>query len=198
MKGIKTFTALAALALTFSISLHAFAGGEKSSINTKTSTVKWTGEKVTGNHTGMISIKSGDLTIENGKIKGGNIVIDMNSITCTDLEDAEYNGKLVGHLKSDDFFGVSNHPTASFKIDKVETVGKQTKLSGKLTIKGVTKDYSFNINESMSGTKYIANGTLTVNRTDFDIKYGSGSFFDGLGDKMIYDDFKLEFAIQAN
>ena len=193
MKAIKFFTGLATLTLALTLSLHVL--GQE--VNTKNSSVKWTAEKVTGSHTGFVSIQSGNLQVKDNKISGGTIVMDMNSITCTDLEDPGYNAKLIGHLKSDDFFGVANNPTAKFTIEKVINQGKKTQLVGKLTIKGITKDYEFEVMEGSKNGKYMASGTMTINRTDFGIKYGSGSFFDGLGDKMIYDEFTLEFTIET-
>lgn len=155
-------------------------------INIKTSTAVWTGKKVTGEHTGTINIKDGSVEFHSGKLIAGSFTMDMNSIVCTDLREGGAR-KLEGHLKSDDFFGVPNHPTANFKITNVaenKTIGEST-ITGDLTIKGITKSITFLANISDNN----ATVTLTINRIDFDIKYGSGSFFDDLGDKMIYDDF---------
>jgi polyisoprenoid-binding protein YceI len=125
--------------------------------------------------------------------------MDMTSITCEDLDNAEYNAKLVGHLKSDDFFSVANHPTAKLEITKViPGENGQIQVVGKLTIKGITNDIEFIVKESYSNGTYKATGSMKVNRTLYDIKYGSGSFFDGLGDKMIYDEFTLEFTVIAS
>ena len=113
--------------------------------------------------------------------------MDMSSITSTDLE-GEYKGKLEGHLKSDDFFGVEKHPNASLIFTKVKSTGKNSyEVTGDITIKGKTDTIKFDI--SVYGNK--ANVTLKVDRTKFDVKYGSSSFFDGLKDKAIYDDFDL-------
>lgn len=157
-------------------------------INIETSTITWTGKKVTGQHTGDIKIKEGSLIFDHGKLAGGSFVIDMNSIKCTDLQGKSAK-KLEGHLMSDDFFGVPNHPTATLVITDV----KQKKglssytITANITIKGITKSITF---DSTIG-KNNATANVKINRTDFDIKYGSGSFFDNLGDKAIYDDFEL-------
>ena len=166
---------------------------EPKKINTETSTVVWTGKKVTGMHTGNISIKSGNLKFDHGTLVGGKITMDMNSISCTDLAERGAQ-KLVGHLKSDDFFGVPNHPTADLVITKVNPGTKRGSyaITADLTIKGTTKSITF---ETMVN-KNSANTTLVIDRTDFDIRYGSGSFFDDLGNKTIYDDFEL--VIQLN
>jgi polyisoprenoid-binding protein YceI len=157
--------------------------------DTDKTTIKWTGEKVTGKHWGHINLKSGDLTMKDGKITGGTFVIDMNSITCKDIEDDGYNKKLVGHLKSDDFFGVSTYPTAKLVITKA-TAFKDNKadVRGDLTIKKNTESILFTVTKD--GDKYTAK--IVADRSKFDVRYGSKSFFDNLGDKVIYDDFTLD------
>jgi len=162
-------------------------------IDTDASVVSWVGKKVTGEHSGVISVKSGSLEFENGKLVDGMIEIDMNSIKCTDLEGKPAKN-LEGHLKSDDFFGVPNHPTARFRVTGTEDSKKDgyVTITGELTIKGITKDVSFDAMLTDTGAK----GTMSIDRTKFDVKYGSGSFFDGLGDKMIYDNFDLELDIK--
>jgi len=156
-------------------------------IDVTKSTITWTGKKVTGEHTGMVNIKSGNLLYDNDMLSGGNFEIDMTSITNTDME-GEWSDKLVGHLNSDDFFSVATFPTASLVITKVESSENGTyKISADLTIKGQTHPLSFMATNNDSG--FTAN--ITVDRTLYDIKYGSGKFFEGLGDKMIYDDFEL-------
>ena len=125
-------------------------------------------------------------------LKGGEFVIDMSSLACTDLN-GEYKGKLEGHLKSDDFFGVEKYPTSNLNITKVKSTGKNSyKITADLTIKGITKSIKFDA--SIYGKKATAN--LKVDRTQFNVKYGSGSFFDGLKDNMIYDEFDLVIDIE--
>lgn len=193
----KTILALAAI-LTFSFSVSAH--GEKSKVNTSSSVMEWVGEKVSGQHNGKIMLKSGALDVSHGKVTGGSFTIDMNSITCDDIEDKEWNGKLVGHLKNDDFFGVAKHPTSTFKITKVEEVKSDKgthKITGELTIKGITKSVSFPATIKVEGSKVEATADIVVDRTKYDIRYGSGSFFDNLGDKTISDDFKIKLKLFA-
>ena len=158
-------------------------------VDTKESSVMWRGYKVTGKHYGTVNIQSGSLDFEGEQLVGGEFVMDMNSISCTDLEGG-YGDKLVGHLKSDDFFGVATYPTAAFKITKAISQGKDNryKLVGDLTIKNTPKQNKF-FAEVVGGS---ANAKITIDRSDFDVRYGSGSFFDNLGDKTIYDEFELE------
>ncbi len=158
----------------------------------------WLGEKVTGEHTGNIQLKSGHLSVSDGKIVSGIFEVDMSSITCTDLEDEGYNKKLIGHLKSDDFFGVAKYPTARFEILGSESIKNgSARVKGNLTIKGKTHPVEFRANtmENDEGLRFFAN--IIIDRTKYDIRYGSGSFFDNLGDKTIYDEFKIKLNMLA-
>lgn len=160
---------------------------EKKEIKTDKSKVVWKGYKVTGSHEGTISIQSGFLTFNESKLVGGEVVIDMTTLGSTDLQ-GEYKGKLDGHLKSDDFFGVENHPTATLVFTNVTASGKNSyNVTGNLTIKGKTNPITFAI--SIYGNK--ATASLKVDRTKYDVRYGSTSFFDDLKDKAIYDEFDL-------
>jgi len=159
----------------------------KKEIKVENSKIVWKGYKVTGSHEGLISIKSGHLNFNEDKLTGGEFIIDMSSIICTDLE-GEYKGKLEGHLKSDDFFGVEKFPTANLIFTKVKSTGKNSyQITGDITIKGKTETVVFNL--SVYGNK--ANASLKIDRSKFDVRYGSTSFFDGLKDKAIYDEFDL-------
>ncbi|PWJ45089.1 YceI family protein [Sediminitomix flava] len=160
------------------------------------STVKWIGKKVSGEHFGMISVKEGSLDVKKGQIKGGTFVIDMNTITVDDIQ-GEWADKLLGHLKSDDFFSVEKFNTATLEITNVKGKGSEVEVEGNLTIKGITKPIAFPAKVSIEGNTLTAEAKISVDRTQYDIKYGSGSFFDGLGDKMIYDNFDLEVALTA-
>ncbi len=161
--------------------------GEKKEINTSESKVEWKGYKVTGFHEGTIALKSGALEFEGEKLIGGLFVIDMTSLVSTDLE-GEYKGKLEGHLKSDDFFGVEKFGTSTLSFKTVTPKGKNTyEVVGDLTLKGITKPVTFDF--SVYGTK--ATASLKIDRTKYDVKYGSASFFDGLKDKAIYDEFDI-------
>ncbi len=179
-----------ALAIVFGFSATATTpiDGEKKEVKTETSTVTWKAYKVTGSHTGTIALQSGTLSFDDaGKLDGGEFVVDMTTINTTDLE-GEYKGKLDGHLNSDDFFGTATHKTSTMVFTSVTASGKNSyKVTGDLTIKGITKAVSFDV--SIYGSK--ATATLKVDRANYNIKYGSGSFFDNLGDKTIYDEFDL-------
>ncbi|WP_028890826.1 YceI family protein [Tenacibaculum sp. 47A_GOM-205m] len=156
-------------------------------VNTKESKVVWKGYKVTGSHEGTVSLQSGALHFDEEKLVGGEFVIDMTSIAVTDLS-GDYQKKLEGHLKSDDFFGVNNHPIAKLVFTKVKAKGKNSyEVTADLTVKNKTNPVTFEI--SVYGKK--ATAALKVDRAKYDVKYGSTSFFDGLKDKAIYDEFDL-------
>ncbi|MBZ9626675.1 YceI family protein [Psychroflexus sp. CAK1W] len=176
-----------ALATTIILSLVAFTNAiEKKQVDVKESTIRWEGEKLTGSHEGTINLKEGFFLMENGELVGGEFTADMTSIDVTDLE-GDSKEKLMGHLRSDDFFGVNNYETARFVINTVAKKGDVYGISGDLTIKGKTNPIAFDL--KMNGNTATTN--LTIDRTKYDVRYGSNSFFDNLGDKTIYDEFDL-------
>ena len=182
---IKTLTAIAILVfITFSFTTLL---DSNKNINVEKSIITWKGYQVTGSHTGTIKIKSGLLIFTKGDLVDGNFVMDMNSISCTDLGE-KHKGKLEEHLKSDDFFGVVKHQTATLEFIKVIPIGKNSyKIKGDLTIKGKTNSIDFDF--SVYGKK--ATALLKIDRTKYDVKYGSKAFFGGLKDNAIYDEFEL-------
>ena len=155
------------------------------------SKLEWLGEKVTGKHEGAINLQSGWLSWKENKIQSGEFIIDMNSLTS--FENLE---KLVGHLKSDDFFGVEKYPIAKLVITESASFEKGTALvKGNLTIKGVSNPVEFKASyqKKDDGNWFFAN--IVIDRTKYNVRYGSGSFFDNLGDKTIYDEFKLKVSL---
>lgn len=165
-------------------------------VNTNASKVIWHGEKVTGEHFGTVDIKSGNLIVRDGELQGGSFEIDMTTITSTDLT-GEYQQKLNGHLKSSDFFGVESYPIASFDITRVISKGSDGwyKIVGNITIKETTKEIKFDAQLSPMGDAIVAKADIVIDRSEFDVRYGSGSFFDNLGDKTIYDEFELKIEL---
>jgi polyisoprenoid-binding protein YceI len=162
-------------------------------VDASKSTLKWTGKKVSGEHYGMISLKEGSFNIDENKITSGKFVIDMTTITCDDLQ-GEWNEKLVGHLNSDDFFSTEKFKTAKLEVtESGKFKNGVAAVKGNLSIKGQTHPVSFNVTKDGSSYKT----TVTVDRTLYGIKYGSGKFFDNLGDKMIDDNFILEVKINT-
>ena len=172
---------------------------ELNNVDVATSVLNWKGTKPTGAHNGTVSIKSGGILVENGKLTKGQFIIDMTSIKVLDIPaDKAGNGKLVGHLTSADFFDVAVYPTSKFVITSVEDKGDKIHVTGNLNIKDVTKSITIpaTVNTS-NGVTTFASETFVVNRADFNVKYGSKSFFDNLKDKFIDDEMQLSFVVKT-
>ena len=161
----------------------------KKTVDVEASNVEWTGKKVTGAHTGTIDLKEGFLNLtEEGKLVGGEFVMDMSTIIVTDLS-GEYKTKLEDHLNSGDFFGVENYATSKLVITEASPKsGNIFTVTGDLTIKGKTAPVTFD----MKVEENSASAKVIIDRTKYGIRYGSGSFFDNLGDKTISDNFELD------
>ena len=171
----------------------------EATIDKSKSKLNWTGKKVTGQHEGTLVLKSGKVVFNDKKeLTGGEFVIDMKSIKVTDIKVAKDNKKLTNHLKSPDFFDVKNHSSAKFVVTSVKKSGDDKyDVTGDLTIKGKTHPVSFPVAVQVSDKTATARGTIKVDRTKYDVRYGSGKFFDNLGDKMIYDDFEVALDLKA-
>ncbi len=157
----------------------------------KESTITWKGKKILGSHYGSINLKEGSMVLDGDKITSGKFVIDMTSIVVQDLK-GDSKGQLEGHLKSDDFFGVENHPTSTLVIKSGNKTQEGYYINGDITIKGTTEPISFLL--KMNGNNATAN--LKIDRTKFNVRYGSGSFFANLGDNTIYDEFELDVTLK--
>ena len=167
-------------------------------VDAENSIVNWKGFKPTGEHFGLISISEGTINITDGNLIGGSFKFDMNSIVDTDMAaDNEYNAKLVSHLTSPDFFDVEKFPTATFEITEVVENGGKLNVSGNLTIKGTIKNITIPATLSdVNGVTVFKSDVFTIDRTDFDVRYGSKKFFDDLKDKFINDKFELSFEVK--
>jgi polyisoprenoid-binding protein YceI len=182
MKNLKT------IAIALLVALGTTVSAQTKKVDVAKSNVNWVGKKVTGQHSGTISLKDGALVFTGKKLTGGNFTVDMTTINTTDLQAGKGKEDLDGHLKADDFFGTATHPTATLVFKSLGAKGKNTyAVTADLTIKAITKPVTFNIVVN----KNVATAKLAVDRTKYDIKYGSGSFFEGLGDKTISDNFDL-------
>ncbi len=179
---------LITLVLTTLISSFIWANPiDKKEVNLDKSNITWKAYKVTGSHYGSISLESGSLTFDNDQLTGGLFTVNMETIADHDLE-GNWKNKLEMHLKSPDFFDVENHKQSTLVFTKVQASSKNAySVTADLTIKGITKSVEFVI--AIYGNK--ANATVKVDRAQYDIRYGSNSFFDNLGDKAIYDEFDL-------
>jgi len=205
MNTKKIFYGIAALLLLYSVSSNALlaqkqTAANKLAVNTADSKVNWIGKKPTGEHSGYVKLSGGEILLEKKEIKGGSFVFDLNTITDTDIKDEDMNGKLVGHLKSPDFFDVAKYSTAKFVITKVTkatgTAAGAPKathtIEGDLTIKGITKKIRFDASINELNGKVTASTTpFTIDRTLWGVNYQSKSVFAELKDQFIYDDMTL-------
>ncbi|RTY66639.1 YceI family protein [Flavobacterium sp. LB2P53] len=188
MKKFKSI-ALALVVVLSAVSVTA----QTKKVDVAKSTINWTGKKVTGQHEGTINLKDGALVFKGKKLVGGTFNVDMSSLLATDLKAGQGKEKLEGHLKSEDFFGTEKFATATLVFKKLVTKAPNVyTVTGDLTIKGITKPVTFDL----TTTANTASSTVIIDRTKYDIKYGSGSFFDNLGDKAISDEFTLAVALK--
>ncbi|MDI9859080.1 YceI family protein [Flectobacillus roseus] len=196
MKAIKFIASLFVSATVLSTAIAGNApkkAAEGLAVDTKGSKIHWLAKKVTGQHEGFISISNGNLSVAKGKVTGGTFTIDMKSIVCTDITDAGYNQKFISHITTGDFFEVEKFPTATFKITKVAG----SNITGDLTLHGITKSITFPATITSAAGKVTATAKIPVDRTDFNIKYGSKKFFESIGDKAIDDVFNLDVTLVA-
>jgi polyisoprenoid-binding protein YceI len=186
MKNTLTLLILTSLFLSMNLSAN-----ERFVADNAKTKLEWLGEKVLGQHTGTINLQSGWLTWDGDKIISGEFLIDMTS-----LQDTDRNQRLESHLKSDDFFGVDKYPTSKLTITGSTSFSKGSgTVKGNLTIKGITHPVEFkaSVQKADEGNWFYAN--IVVDRSRYNVRYGSGSFFDNLGDKTIYDEFKLKVSL---
>ena len=198
--------AIAALALSINaMAANTKATETKVTLDVAASSATWTGKKIAGTHTGKVSFKDGEFDYKNNKFVKGEVDIDLNSITNEDLKDAEYNKKLIGHLKSEDFFNVEKFPIATYKITSMNEIHNfvpgqpNMEIKGTLTIRGVTKPMNTKVFFTPSPTGFDVKGKLVIERTQFGLKYNSKKFFDvkTLGDKLIDDNFEVDLNLVA-
>jgi polyisoprenoid-binding protein YceI len=188
MKQLKSI----ALALVVALGTLTATAQTTKKVDVSKSNIAWVGKKVTGQHEGTIALKDGALVFKGKKLAGGNFTVDMTSINVTDMEAGRGKEKLEGHLKNDDFFGSDKFATSKLVFKTIAAKGKDTyTVTADLTIKGITNPITFD----MVVAKNAATTKLMVDRTKYDIKYASKSFFDSIGDKAIYDEFELNVTL---
>ncbi|TCC96516.1 YceI family protein [Pedobacter hiemivivus] len=166
---------------------------QKFIIDPAQSNIDWIGKKVTGAHNGTIAIKAGKIILNEGKVTGGNFIVDTTSINILDIADPDTNAQFLGHLISDDFFGTEQFQEANLVINTV--TGNH--ISADLTIKGITHPIDFDAVISQTDDTLTAKAKLLVDRTKYGMKFRSGNFFLDLGDTLIYNDFELNVSITA-
>ncbi|KOY87266.1 hypothetical protein AD998_14895 [bacterium 336/3] len=194
---MKNLFSTVAIALFVILSAFSFIKTVNYNVDTKASNLTWVGYKVGGKHNGDLKLTDGKITMSGANITSASFTIDMTSMTVLDLQGGMAE-KLLGHLKSDDFFSVAKYPKASFELTKATSTGKNTyDVTGKLTIKGISKDITFPITVDANSMKLTAKGTLKVDRTKWDIMYRS-SLAGTAADKLIDNEFEIGLNIVAN
>lgn len=176
----------------------------KFNVDAKASTINWVATKPTGKHTGTIALKNGELYAKDGVIETGKFFIDMTSITVTDLK-GDDKASLEGHLKGlgkesdvDHFFNTKKYPEGVFEITKVTDEAGKKMIEGNLTLKDITKSVKFPATVTVDDKGIsIDSDSFTINRTLWNVNYGSKSVFDNLGDKFINDDIELKVSVKA-
>lgn len=195
-----TTSATSTTAAKGTTSAAAPAQGTALTVDAAKSKVLWVGRKKLGSsHNGAVGVKSGSVTMGPKTLTGGEIVIDMTSLSVADIPESDpNNAKLDGHLESADFFDVAKHPTATLKVLSAKDKGAgKHEVKGKITIKGVTQDITFPVEVKQADGETTATGKISVDRTKFGVKYASGNFFKLAADKVIEDKFDLDFTVVA-
>ena len=164
-------------------------------INLDESSLTWTGREVsTSSHYGTINFTSGQFEVSDGLISQGEFIVDMTSINVQDLSGGSKE-RLEGHLRSDDFFSVESFPTAHLYISSSELISQGKWLVNSfLTIKDISHPVLFEMSNTDEG--WIAN--LVFDRSKYNVKFRSGTFFENLGDKLIYDDIELKINLKTS
>jgi hypothetical protein len=171
---------------------------EADNVDVTASVLNWKGSKPTGSHNGTVALKSGNLDVKNGLLNGGVFVVDLTTIKNLDMAGSDGAAKIEGHLKGDDFFDVEKYPTSTFTITKVKKDGSKLAVTGNLQIKDVTKSITIPAMISTeSGVTVFKSEVFNINRADFNVKYGSKSFFDNLKDKFIDDMMEMSFVVKT-
>ena len=173
-----------------------FIQAQRLNADLEQSNIRWYGQELTGKtHFGDLSFKAAQIELQDGVITGGIFIVDMMSLSVEDLS-GPGKTKLEGHLRSDDFFSVERNPEAKLKINqKAKLESNEQKLHGELEIKGIQHpiDFTMTLGENNS-----ALAQLTFDRSKYNIRFRSGSFFENLGDKLIIDDIRLEVSLKWN
>ena len=176
-----------------------FAGNGKSfTVDVENTSLRWKGVKVTGSHWGYVTMKEGTVTIDGNKIIAGDFAVDLTTMTEEEMGDSPLKIKLLNHLKSDDFFDVANHPMAHFKLLHASYNQGAFMIQGALTIRGITRPVEFLAVVQFSDQEPGATGQIKIDRTKYNMKFRSGQFFPDVGDKMIYDEFTIDFEVKAD
>ncbi|MBT6866065.1 MAG: YceI family protein [Candidatus Marinimicrobia bacterium] len=181
----------------FCFSFLIAGNGKMFTVDVENTSLRWEGVKVTGSHWGYVTMQDGSVNIEGRTILSGDFTVTLNSMTEDGMGESPWKAKLLNHLKSDDFFDVANHPTAHLKLTSAVYNNGAFSISGDLTIRGMTHPIEFPAVIQFSDKGPKATGQIKIDRTLYGMKYKSGKFFPEIGDKMIYDEFTLDFEVKS-
>ena len=194
-----------AVSASDSVAANTLTVGQTVSVDSSASYLSWKGFKPGGQHYGKLPVSAGELDLKDGVLRAGSVSIQMNGIIVEDLKAEDGADKLKQHLESEDFFDVAKYPEARFELTNLPVEGVKvaelTELQGNLTLKDVTKNITIPVAsvvaDPATGAYTITSKTFTINRADWNVKYGSKSFFTGLGDKFINDDIELSYVLKT-
>jgi len=194
-----------AVSASDSVAANTISAGQVIAVDSSASYLSWKGFKPGGQHYGKLPVSAGELDLKDGVLRAGSVSIQMNGIIVEDLKAEDGADKLKQHLESEDFFDVAKYPEAHFELTNLPAEGVKvaelTELQGNLTLKDVTKNITIPVASVVAapatGAYTITSKTFTINRADWNVKYGSKSFFTGLGDKFINDDIELSFVLKT-
>jgi len=175
-------------------------GATTYTVDAGNSKMYWRGTKPTGTHDGTINVSGGQFMVADGKVVGGMVEIDMTTIANVDLAaDEEKKAQLEGHLKSPDFFNVAEHPKAMLEVTKLEAGEGENNynVSGNLTIKGITHEVTFPAMMMMEEGKMMAKANFKLDRSKWNVTFGSKSFPELLGEVVVSDDMDIVLDLQA-
>lgn len=180
------------------LSWGATALAETYLLDTDKSIIQWRAKEVTGERFGTVKFDEGKVEFEGENLTAGKFSVNMGSIEVLNEMPSKFKQMLTEDLKSSNFFDVEKYPISEFTVTKVkETAGNQREISGNLTIKGITQPITFPVQIRSENGMRIAEGKVTLDRIQWDIRYRSGKFFKDLGDKLIYDDFEIKLSLWA-
>ncbi len=171
-------------------------------VDVERSVIFWVGRNIVNSHDGTLGLKGGHATFANGKFESADITIDMDAMTCSDIADESLNGFLIAHLKSDDFFETDRYPVAQFhlvtctEIQGVSPGLPNYSLSGTLTIKGETNPVTFDaVVAPLEENEIVLQAHFDIDRTKWNVRYGSGKLYDKLGKHLVNDDISLQLRV---
>lgn len=167
----------------------------KLDLDKERSRLKWKGEKLGGFHTGFVEFESGQIYFDGKSVSSGSLIMKMETIVCTDIKSEKYNQKLIRHLKGEDFFNTDKFKYASLEVLDFRNGKEQNTgwITGMLTIKEISHEVDFPVSFELKNNSWVFQGETSIDRSKYQIRYKSPSFFNNLGDGLIYDEFKLEF-----